>query len=60
MIWLGWVAVGRNVSGLVSPLLILCSCELLGIGVNRKRVGSAEFGVCLAAAFAELGVTGRF
>ena len=58
--WLGWVAVGRSVGGLVSPLVTLCSCEPVGIGVNRKRVGSAEFGVCLGVALAELGVTGRF
>ena len=28
--------------------------------MKRKRVGSAEFGVCLGVALAELGVTGRF
>jgi len=58
--WLGWVAVGRNVGGLVSPLFTLCSCDPLVIGVNKNRVGSAEFGVCLGVALAELGVTGRF
>lgn len=58
--WLGWVAVGRSVGGLVSPLVALCSWEPLVIGVNKKRVGSAEFGVCLGVAFAELGVTGLF
>lgn len=54
------MAVGRSVGGLASPLWILCSCEVLGIGVNRNRVDSDEFGVCLGAAVAELGVTGRF
>ena len=28
--------------------------------MKRKRVGSAEFGVCRGVAPAELGVTGRF
>lgn len=60
MIWLGWVVVGRNVSGFVFFLLIFCFCELLGIGVNRKRVGLVEFGVCFVVVFVEFGVIGRF